>query len=80
MQLSDNSYNTGGILREFGRPDSTTACTCERQTNASLGQSLLLATSDQIQNKLINNQGFARKLAADTNETVNIAVLDGDQA
>ncbi len=66
MQLPDNSYNTGGILREFGRPDSSTACTCERQTNASLGQSLLLATSDQIQGKLANNQGLARRMAADS--------------
>jgi len=66
VQLPDSSYNTGGILREFGRPDSSTACTCERQSMASLGQSLLLATSDQIQNKLGANLGTARKLAKDT--------------
>jgi hypothetical protein len=63
VQLPDNSYNTGGILREFGRPDSNTACTCERQSNASLGQSLLLATSDQVQNKLANPSGTAKRLA-----------------
>lgn len=66
VQLPDSSYNTGGILREFGRPDSSTACTCERQSIASLGQSLLMATSDQIQNKLGANSGTARKLAKDT--------------
>jgi Protein of unknown function (DUF1553)/Protein of unknown function (DUF1549) len=66
VQLPDSSYNTGGILREFGRPDSSTACTCERQSIASLGQSLLLATSDQIQNKLAANTGTARKLAKDS--------------
>jgi hypothetical protein len=65
IQLPDNSYNNTGILREFGRPDSSTACTCERQNNASLGQSLLLATSEQIQGKLANNSGLARRLAAD---------------
>jgi hypothetical protein len=69
VQLPDNSYNSGGILREFGRPDSTTACTCERQSNASLGQSLLLATSDQIQNKLAHSSGRAKKLAEDKNRS-----------
>jgi hypothetical protein len=69
VQLPDNSYNNTGILREFGRPDSSTACTCERQTNASLGQSLLLATSEQIQNKLANNSGLARRLAADSSRS-----------
>jgi len=66
VQLPDSSYNTGGILREFGRPDSSTACTCERQSMASLGQSLLLATSDQIQSKLGSNPGTARKFVKDT--------------
>jgi hypothetical protein len=65
VQLPDNSYNTGGILREFGRPDSSTACTCERQSNASLGQSLLLATSEQVQNKLAHPSGTAKQLADD---------------
>lgn len=65
VQLPDNSYNTGGILREFGRPDSSTACTCERQGNASLGQSLLLATSDQVQGKLANPSGTASRFAKD---------------
>jgi hypothetical protein len=69
VQLPDNSYNTGGILREFGRPDSSTACTCERQSNASLGQSLLLATSDQIQNKLAHPSGAAKRLAEDRNRS-----------
>jgi hypothetical protein len=67
VQLPDNSYNTGGILREFGRPDSSTACTCERQSNASLGQSLLLATSDQVQNKLAHPSGTAKRLADERN-------------
>ena len=66
VQLPDSSYNTGGILREFGRPDSSTACTCERQSMASLGQSLLMATSDQIQSKLGSNPGTARKFTKDT--------------
>jgi hypothetical protein len=68
IQLPDNSYN-GGILREFGRPDASTACTCERQTHASLGQSLLLATSEQIQRKLANNKSLARRLAADASRS-----------
>ena len=69
IQLPDNSYNTGGILREFGRPDSSTACTCERQINASLGQSLLLATSGQIQEKLGSSLGLSRRFATDTKRT-----------
>jgi hypothetical protein len=69
VQLPDNSYNTGGILREFGRPDSSTACTCERQVNASLGQSLLLATSGQIQEKLGSSTGAAKRFANDSKRT-----------
>jgi hypothetical protein len=69
MQLPDSSYGTGGILREFGRPDASTACTCERQTNASLGQSLLLATSSQIQDKLASSAGTAKRLSQDNKRT-----------
>jgi hypothetical protein len=69
MQLPDSSYGTGGILREFGRPDASTACTCERQNNASLGQSLLLATSSQIQDKLASSAGTAKRLSQDSKRT-----------
>jgi hypothetical protein len=65
MQLPDNSYNGNAFLREFGRPDSATACTCERQSNASLGQGLMLATAGEIQSKLGSPQGTARRFATD---------------
>ncbi len=61
-QLPDDSYNKGAyFLQVFGRPDSASACTCERQMTASLSQSLMLANSDEVQNKL-----GAPKGAADT--------------
>lgn len=69
LQLPDDSYNNVGLLREFGRPESMTACTCERQTSASLGQSLLLASSVQIQEKLQVNAGMANRLAFDIKRT-----------
>lgn len=70
IQLPDNSYNSVGLLREFGRPDATTACTCERQGSASLGQSLFLATSGEISAKINAGNGTAAKLAADTKRSV----------
>ena len=66
-QLPDDSYNKGAyFLQVFGRPDSASACTCERQMTASLNQSLMLANSDDVQNKLSTPHGIADAFSADT--------------
>lgn len=65
-QLPDDSYNKGAyFLQVFGRPDSASACTCERQMTASLSQSLMLANSDDVQNKLATPHGIAEVFASD---------------
>ena len=53
------------FLTVFGRPESTTACECERSQEANLSQSLHLLNSEEIQNKLAGDQGRAALLAAD---------------
>ncbi len=66
VQLPDNSFNASSyFLTVFGRPDSSSACECERSMDASLAQSLHLLNSKEIQEKLTNNSGRAAQLSAD---------------
>ena len=70
VQLPDNSYNTSSyFLQVFGRPDSASACSCERSQDASLAQSLHLLNSKDIQAKLTAEKGRAAVLAADEKRT-----------
>src|SRR5439155_1425305 len=62
--LPDNSFNAGSyFLTVFGRPDSSSACECERSQDASLAQSLHLLNAKEIQEKLANDNGLAASLA-----------------
>jgi hypothetical protein len=66
VQLPDNSFNAQSyFLTVFGRPESSSACECERSADASLAQSLHLFNGADIQAKLSSNEGRA---AALTNE------------
>ncbi len=53
------------FLDAFGRPKRDTACECERVSDASLGQSLMLLNSPDIQTKLASGGGRAERLAKD---------------
>jgi len=65
--LPDNSFNVSSyFLTVFGRPDSSSACECERSQDASLAQSLHLLNAKEIQEKLADDKGVAARLAADT--------------
>jgi hypothetical protein len=65
VQLPDDSFNaTSYFLTVFGRPDSSSACECERSSDASLAQSLHLFNSKEIQQKLAAPVGRAAALAA----------------
>jgi hypothetical protein len=64
--LPDNSFNASSyFLTVFGRPDSSSACECERSQDASLAQSLHLLNAREIQAKLADDQGVAARLASD---------------
>jgi len=66
VQLPDNSYNASSyFLTVFGRPDSSTACECERSQDASLAQSLHLFNSKDVQEKLTADNGLPALLSAD---------------
>jgi hypothetical protein len=65
VQLPDNGFNSY-FLTVFGRPESSSACECERSGDANLAQSLHLINSSEIQNKLTAGDGMAAKLAAQT--------------
>jgi hypothetical protein len=65
--LPDNSFNASAyFLQVFGRPESASACECERSQDASLAQSLHLLNSKDMQAKLADDNGRAAALAADT--------------
>ena len=51
------------FMDAFGRPNSSSDCPCERDTHMSVVQSLHLMHSKDLQAKLSNAKGRARKLA-----------------
>ena len=64
VALPDNSFNAGNyFLTVFGRPDSASACECERSADASLSQSLHLLNAKDIQDRLASDSGRAIRLA-----------------
>ena len=66
ISLPDNSFNAGSyFLTIFGRPESSSACECERTQEASLAQALHLLNAKDIQEKLASDSGAAAKVAAD---------------
>ncbi|MCH7725894.1 MAG: DUF1553 domain-containing protein, partial [Planctomycetes bacterium] len=69
VQLPDNAF-TSYFLTVFGRPESSSACECERSGEANLAQSLHLLNSSEIQGKLTTGSGNAAKLAGDKERTI----------
>jgi uncharacterized protein DUF1549/uncharacterized protein DUF1553 len=65
VQLPDTGFNSY-FLTVFGRPESSSACECERSSEANLAQSLHLLNSTEIQGKLTAASGNAARLAGDT--------------
>jgi hypothetical protein len=53
------------FLDTFDRPKRVTVCECERSTGATLSQVLLLANSDEIENKIAAGEGRIAKLIKD---------------
>ncbi|MDZ4685650.1 MAG: DUF1549 and DUF1553 domain-containing protein [Planctomycetaceae bacterium] len=50
------------FLDAFDRPRRVTGCECERSTGATLSQVLLLANSDELENKLADGNGRIERL------------------
>ena len=67
--LPDNSFNASSyFLTVFGRPESSSACECERSMEASLSQSLHLLNSKDIQSKLAADSSRPARFAADSRD------------
>ncbi len=64
IDLPDESVGSG-FLDTFGRPKRETSCECERVTDASLSQSLMMLNSNEVQTKLSSAGGRAEQLAGD---------------
>lgn len=65
VELPDNGFNSY-FLTVFGRPESASACECERSSEANLAQSLHLLNSSEIQGKLTSGSGSAARLQKDS--------------
>ena len=65
VQLPDNAFDSY-FLTVFGRPESASACECERTGDANLAQHLLLLNSKEIQAKL--GTGRSARLAQESRE------------
>ena len=64
IDLPDESIGSS-FLDAFGRPKRETSCECERVTDASLTQSLMLLNSSDVQTKLSSQGSRAQRLASD---------------
>lgn len=62
VALPDNAFNSY-FLTVFGRPEASSACECERSSDANLAQSLHLLNSQEIQQKVSGPR--ASQLAGD---------------
>ncbi len=62
IMLPDETF-TNYFLEVFGKPMRTSACECERVSDANLAQALHLLNSDEVLNKIARGGGRADQLA-----------------
>ena len=60
------------FLDTFDRPKRVTVCECERSTGATLGQVLLLANSEEMENKIADGSGRVAKFFKDKKPTAEM--------
>ena len=65
VQLPDNAFDSY-FLTVFGRPNSASACECERSSDVNLAQCLHLLNSEEVQTKVSGKR--AQSLSKDTRE------------
>lgn len=70
IELPDESV-ASTFLDTFGRPKRDTPCECERVSDASLGQSLMLLNSGEVQGKLSAGGSRAEALVKDPRPEAN---------
>ena len=61
------------FLDTFDRPRRVTSCECERSPGATMGQVLLMANSDEIENKVAAGDGRIARLLAENRGDLEIA-------
>ncbi|MEC7566750.1 MAG: DUF1553 domain-containing protein [Planctomycetota bacterium] len=74
-QLPDNGFSSY-FLTVFGRPESSSACECERSSEANLAQSLHLLNSGEIQGKLTSGSGRAALLSKESGRDHSVKIRD----
>lgn len=64
IMLPDEGFTTY-FLEVFGKPQRSSACECERVSDANLAQALHLLNSDEVQNKIARGGGRVDQLVND---------------
>lgn len=75
VQLPDSGVGNY-FLTVFGRPESSSACECERSQEANLAQSLHLLNSSEVQNKLTSGTSTAARLAGDAKRPLETKIRE----
>lgn len=73
VALPDNAFNSY-FLTVFGRPEASSACECERSSDANLAQSLHLLNSQEIQQKVGGPR--AQQLAGDKERAPEVKIRE----
>ncbi|HMP04103.1 MAG TPA: DUF1553 domain-containing protein [Gemmatales bacterium] len=63
-QLPDAQFPSQGFLEQFGKPARESSCECERSSDVSLGQALLMINGPTVATALADPQGRLAKLLA----------------
>jgi hypothetical protein len=75
LQLPDSGFESY-FLTVFGKPEGTSACECERGTDANLAQSLHLLNSKEMQSKLTKDEGRVARMAVDKERSLPTKVRE----
>ncbi|MFP6657739.1 MAG: DUF1549 and DUF1553 domain-containing protein [Pirellulales bacterium] len=67
VQLPDNAFDSY-FLSVFGRPDSASACECERSSDVNLAQCLHLLNSSEVQGKVAGGRASSLAGGKDSHE------------
>lgn len=56
-QLPDSHFSSGGFMEQFGKPARESSCECERSSEVSLAQAMLLINGPTLANGLADPKG-----------------------
>jgi hypothetical protein len=64
-QLPDANFSSGGFMEQFGKPARESSCECERSSEVSLSQAMLMINGPTLANAITDPAGRLAKLLKD---------------